>query len=76
MGKVRRVGPRNAAGRLAARLDELGLTQSELSERLGVSTSAVSRWLSGDRRPSLEKAFEIESDLGIPAELWLSPDAA
>lgn len=68
------MGKRRLSGgeQLAARLEERGLSQCDLSGKLEVSTSAVSRWVSGERTPSLEMAFRLEDELGIPAEDWLT----
>jgi transcriptional regulator with XRE-family HTH domain len=56
---------------LKARLDELGWTQSDLSECIGVAPGVVSHWLSGDRVPSLEMAFRLQdSAVAIPANVW------
>jgi transcriptional regulator with XRE-family HTH domain len=71
------MGFENAGDRLRARIDELGWTQNDLADRLGVSAGVVSRWLSGERTPSLEMAFRIQnSEVGIAADAWLrsSPD--
>jgi transcriptional regulator with XRE-family HTH domain len=57
--------------RLSERLAQKKWSQCEFAERLGISTSAVSRWISGERKPSLEMAFLLEEELGIPAEDWL-----
>jgi DNA-binding transcriptional regulator YiaG len=38
------------SGELQRRRGELGLTQSELAARLGVSLRAVQHWEGGDRR--------------------------
>lgn len=40
---------------------EAKMNQTELGRRLGVSVSAVSRWESGDRVPSLKTFFYIMS---------------
>ena len=64
MGKV------SAAQRLRERLDEKGWTQTRLSEEIGTTDAAVSRWLSGERTPNLEMACRIETALGIPVEAW------
>jgi DNA-binding transcriptional regulator YiaG len=37
---------------IAALRRQLGLTQEELAERVGVNRTAVSLWESGDRNPS------------------------
>lgn len=70
MGKPRTIP---VSEQLATRLEKLGLSQRDLSLRLDVSTAAVSRWISGERTPSLEMAFLLERELGIPAESWLCP---
>lgn len=66
-----------AAERLRVRLKELGWTQLELALAIGVSGAVVSRWLSGERSPSLEMAFRIQnSAVGIPADAWIDPPDA
>ncbi len=63
----------DAAERLRARLKKLEWSQLDLATALGVSTAVVSRWLSGERTPSLEMAFRIQnSKIAIPAEAWLT----
>lgn len=59
------------AATLSERLSEMGLSQHDLSVRLGVSAGAVSRWVSGERQPSLEMALLLQRELGIPAESWV-----
>ncbi len=59
------------------------LTQSELAESLGVSQSAVSQWISGDKIPARANLEQLAARLGTTAE-WLvagrgsppSPDLA
>ncbi len=61
-----------AAVELDARLTELGWNQTDLAKRIGVSPAVVSRWVSGERTPSLEMAFRIQnSEVGMQAERWL-----
>jgi len=55
---------------LRVRLEEKGWNQTRLSEEIRVSSAVVSRWLSGERHPSLEMACRMEAALGIPAEAW------
>ncbi len=65
-----------AAERLRARLRELGWTQLDLADAIGASPANVSRWLSGDRTPSLDMAFRIQrSDVGLPADAWVTHGA-
>lgn len=53
-------------------LNKSGETQEHLAERLGVSQSAVSQWLNGKTKPSLEMAGLIETLTGVPCRAWLS----
>jgi transcriptional regulator with XRE-family HTH domain len=46
-------------------LESMGWSQSELARRCGISTSAMSRYLSGERTPSLLDAAQISRVLGI-----------
>jgi transcriptional regulator with XRE-family HTH domain len=73
MGKPQHV---TAIERLRGRLEEKGWSQSRLGEEISVSSAVVSRWLSGDRTPSLEMACRIENALGIPVEAWREERAA
>lgn len=57
---------------LRKRLRELGWTQAELAERIGATAGPVSRWLSGERDPSLEMACRIQQETGVPVEAWRS----
>ncbi len=72
MGKSRRV---RAAVKLRACLKEKGWSQSRLSEEISASNSEVSRWLSGDRKPSLKFACRLSVALGIPVEEWNGSEA-
>jgi len=67
---------RQPAERLRAKMDERGWSQAYLSAALGVSTSVVCRWLSGERIPSWPSASKIERLLGIPAGVWLAASEA
>lgn len=65
-----------AAERLRFRLRELGWTQLDLAAEIGASPANVSRWLSGERTPSLDMAFRIQrSALALPADAWLTHSA-
>ncbi len=62
--------------RLRARLKELGWSQLDLANAIGVAPPNVSRWLSGERVPSLAMAFKIErSAVGLPADAWVTSGA-
>jgi transcriptional regulator with XRE-family HTH domain len=63
----------SAAERLRARLAELGWSQLDLANAIGASPAIVSRWLSGERVPSLGMAFRIQkSEAAIPADAWVT----
>jgi transcriptional regulator with XRE-family HTH domain len=59
-----------AAIRLQMR--EAGITQTELGYQLGVSRSAVSRWLSGATNPPPEMLFSMLEILDIEMTLKLN----
>ena len=50
---------------------EMGLTQSKLSEMLGISPSRVSDYLAGRSEPTLKIGREISRKLGIDAAIVL-----
>lgn len=55
------------AGRIRSRRDELGMTQRQLAEALGVSIQSVSDWERGVSRPwenlaALAKRLEVSTD--------------
>lgn len=60
--------------RIEERLKAKGMTQRELAARLGVSEVTVSRWLSGERNPSIETMSRIASALDTTAAHLLSED--
>jgi transcriptional regulator with XRE-family HTH domain len=62
----------DAPERLRLRLRELGWTQIELAVAVGASPANVSRWLSGERTPSLDMAFRLQGATGITADSWVS----
>ena len=45
-------------------------TQRELAEYLGFSSSEISDYETGLRRPGLKRALEMEKKIGLPAEVW------
>jgi len=57
------------------RMDDLGLSQKNLAERLGVTQSYVSQILSGHRRPGLDSLDDFARVLEIdPADLIRSAE--
>lgn len=44
--------------------------QARLADELGVAPAIVSRWMNGDRVPSLDYALALQEALGIDPVLW------
>lgn len=56
---------------LARVLAARGMPQAELARRLGVSESAVSKYVHGERVPRIDIAFRAAKALDVPPErLW------
>ena len=58
------------ADRIRSRMKELGLTQEELADKLGITRGAVTHYLAGRRVPPLNKFNEIAKVLKADAA-WL-----
>ncbi|MCH5289954.1 MAG: helix-turn-helix transcriptional regulator [Treponema sp.] len=58
--------------RIEERLRARQMTQRDLAARLGVSEVTVSRWLSGERTPSIETMGKIANALGTTISYLLS----
>lgn len=56
-----------------ARLSALGMTQSQLSEKMGVTQGAMGHWLNGRRNPSLSEVGAMFEILGI-SNASINPD--
>lgn len=56
-------------------LEPLEMSRTELAERLGVSTSTVSRILAGKAEVTPEMAVRLQHVLGRSAESWLAMQA-
>ena len=52
--------------RLKEVLEEKNMTQKELAIRIGVTEGTISRYISGKRKISLLKIYEIALCLGVP----------
>lgn len=62
--------------RIEERLRAMKMSQRDLAEKLDVSEVTVSRWLSGDRNPSLETIGNIASALDTTTAYLLSENSA
>ncbi len=53
-------------------LDEMGMSQAELSERLGRSIPKLNELIKGKAPITKETATKLEYVLGVPANFWLN----
>lgn len=58
------------SSRLRAAIDQKQMKQRELGKLAGLSTVAISRYLSGERRPGADELYRISTILGVSME-WL-----
>jgi len=63
---------KQTVGRIRARLEELGWTQSRLADEIGVRPPHINRVLKADRPVELETVARIAAALGLQAEELLS----
>ena len=61
--------------RIEERLRALHMTQRDLAAMLGVSEVTVSRWLSGERNPSIETLSKIADALGTDTSYFFASDS-
>jgi transcriptional regulator with XRE-family HTH domain len=61
--------------RLAAVLAERNMTQLELAARVGVTRTAMSRYVSGDREPRFVTLVRIAEELGVHVDELISSNA-
>ena len=57
--------------RIAEFLQKKGMTQKELSERIGVTEAVISRYISGDREPKPEMLANIATALHTTSDFLL-----
>lgn len=50
---------------IRTRLEENGMMQKELAEKMGSTESSVSKWISGERIPRLDNFFVLAKVLGV-----------
>lgn len=56
-------------------LKERGMTQKQLAEQAGITTSVLSETINGKRSVSLNVAVALEKALDIPADIWMNLQA-
>lgn len=62
---------KNLGLRIAESLQKKGMTQKELSERIGVTEAVISRYISGDREPKPEMLANIATALHTTSDFLL-----
>lgn len=60
----------NFENKLKKLMNELGLSQSKLSELTGIGKSSISQYLSGKNEPSKERKKEIAIALGVQEDYF------
>lgn len=63
------------AEKLLKKRRQLGLSQEELAEKLGVSRQAVSRWENGTAMPDAAKLLALSDLTGVPTDALLRDEA-
>ncbi len=51
-----------------------GLSQSELAQRMGVSSSLICHWENGTRNPSPQQVLEVSQNLGVAVDYLLNSE--
>lgn len=62
--------------RLRKAREHAGATQSELAERIGVSTNSLNRYEKGQRQPTDEFIQALAEATGVPVDWFYQEDAA
>jgi transcriptional regulator with XRE-family HTH domain len=50
-------------------------SHAEIAERIGYDKSLVTRWVTGERKPTIAQAQKLDDVYGIPAGAWREPAA-
>lgn len=54
--------------KLRSWLRDQALSQAQLAKRIGVTEGAISQWLNGYSRPSLDNLVELSRQTGMPVD--------
>ncbi len=50
-------------------------SHAEIAERTGYDKSLVTRWVTGERKPTIAQMQKLDDVYGIPAAAWREPAA-
>ena len=64
------------AGAIRFRMDQLGISQAELAQRVGFPRSRISEILACKREPTMELVRRLHEHLGIPLESLIGKNSA
>ncbi|MBQ2219300.1 MAG: helix-turn-helix transcriptional regulator [Elusimicrobia bacterium] len=62
---------KTVAEKIAQAIKEKGLTQQQFCKKYGLGESVVSRWLKGNRNPSIKSLKVIANATGLPLNYFL-----
>lgn len=65
---------RTFSSRLQGILAERGLSQTDVHQSVGVSSSSMSEYIAGETLPRIDVLAAIASHLGVPADYFLQDD--
>ena len=60
--------------KIAKKRKDLGMTQTDFADRLGVTRQTVSRWEAGSVMPDIDKVGDIASILSVSCDFLLKDD--
>lgn len=54
--------------KITNKMQEEGISQKQLAEKIGVTQQAISKWLNGDRSPRMDVLYRICDAVGLSKE--------
>lgn len=69
------VDPKIIANRIKTKRVELGLSQKNLAERVGVTPPAINRFEKGEKSPSVDTLLKLAKALGVSTDFLLGAES-
>lgn len=69
------VDPKLIAKRIRTKRTELGLTQKDLAEQVGVTPPAINRFEKGEKSPSVDTLLKLAKALGVSTDFLLGAES-